>query len=459
MIGTARLWRLVQPRLVRILGDADKVAMAASSLAGFVIRAAGVVLMTVVTVLFTRIMGAEEYGRLAFLLSGSFIIVLFAGLGLPTASSRLVPRYLARQDRDTALHYLIAGLATVAVTSTIAAVAFAGLMKLLPSVFGAYDFPFSGILGLIVTIGLMRFASEASRAFGFQLSGFIAESIAVRVLLLLALAVYLFLGAHLSAGAALELYVAAQAAVVLGLVLLVLRRITPSVAAARWRSWRLYKGWLGVASVMLVTPVYYFLLFETDIVVLGLLAGPYDVGLYQVARRLAELTVFCAGAASSVGLPRLARAHAERRADRIQATVDVMNLISVGSTGMIVLALIAVGPFALQLFGPEFVAGYPILLVLAVGRLLAVLVGPVSDVLLMTGHHRRLGRINLAFAVVNLALNLALIPLIGALGAAIATSVASLSWNVWLYLLLRRLMPIDTSVVRRLWRGRVAAAA
>ena len=47
--------------------------------------------MTVVTVLFTRLMGAEEYGRLAFLLSGSFIIVLFAGLGLPTASNRLVP--------------------------------------------------------------------------------------------------------------------------------------------------------------------------------------------------------------------------------------------------------------------------------------------------------------------------------------------------------------------------------
>ena len=50
----------------------------------------GVVLMTVITILFTRLMGAEEYGRLAFLLSGSFILVLFAGLGLPTASVRVL---------------------------------------------------------------------------------------------------------------------------------------------------------------------------------------------------------------------------------------------------------------------------------------------------------------------------------------------------------------------------------
>ena len=190
---------------------------------------------------------------------------------------------------------------------------------------------------------------------------------------------------------------------------------------------------------MLVTPVYYFLLFETDIVLLGILAGPYEVGLYQVARRLAELTVFCAGAASSVGLPRLARAHAERRLDRVQSTIDVMNLISVGSTGLVVLALVAVGPFALQIFGPEFAQGYPALIVLALGRLAAVLLGPASDLLLMTGHHRRLGRVNLVFAILNLALNLALIPWLGGLGAAIATCTASVSWSAWLYLMARRL--------------------
>jgi O-antigen/teichoic acid export membrane protein len=450
--------QLLRPWLARLVGDSDSLAMATSSMAGFAIRAAGVLLMTVVTVLFTRLMGAEEYGRLAFLLSGSFIIVLFAGLGLPTASNRLVPRYLARGRVEAAGHYLVLGLAVVALMAAAGGAAFAVAMSLLPGIFGEYRFPVLAIIGLVVTVALMRFVSESSRGFGLSLAGFLAESITVRCLLLPALLTYLAAGLPLAAGPALNLYVAAQALAVVIVLILVARQVRLGRRSLRRRPWRLYRAWLGVSFVMLVTPVYYFLLFETDIVLLGILAGPYEVGLYQVARRLAELTVFCAGAASSVGLPRLARAHAERRQDRVQSTIDVMNLISVGSTGVVVLALVAVGPFALQIFGPEFAQGYPALIVLALGRLAAVLLGPASDLLLMTGHHRRLGRVNLTFAILNLALNFALIHWLGGLGAAIATCTASVSWSAWLYLMARRLTAIETCPLRRLQRRQQALA-
>jgi O-antigen/teichoic acid export membrane protein len=456
MMAPVRL--LLRPWLARLVGDSDSLAMATSSMAGFAIRAAGVLLMTVVTVLFTRLMGAEEYGRLAFLLSGSFIIVLFAGLGLPTASNRLVPRYLARGRVEAAGHYLVLGLAVVALTAAAGGAAFAAAMSLLPGTFGEYRFPMLAIIGLVVTVALMRFVSESSRGFGLSLAGFLAESITARSLLLAALLTYLAAGLPLAAGPALNLYVAAQALAVVIVLILVARQVRLGRRSLRRRPWRLYRAWLGVSFVMLVTPVYYFLLFETDIVLLGILAGPYEVGLYQVARRLAELTVFCAGAASSVGLPRLARAHAERRQDRVQSTIDVMNLISVGSTGLVVLALVAVGPFALQIFGPEFAQGYPALIVLALGRLAAVLLGPASDLLLMTGHHRRLGRVNLTFAILNLALNFALIHWLGGLGAAIATCTASVSWSAWLYLMARRLTAIETCPLRRLQRRQQALA-
>jgi O-antigen/teichoic acid export membrane protein len=114
--GAGRLGRLLPPRLAGLLAG-ESAALVASSAAGFAIRAAGVALMTLVTVLFTRLMGPEEYGRLAFLLSGSFIIVLFTGLGLPVASSRLVPRYLARGDEDAAAHYLAFSVAAIAAAS------------------------------------------------------------------------------------------------------------------------------------------------------------------------------------------------------------------------------------------------------------------------------------------------------------------------------------------------------
>ena len=451
--------RVASARLHALLGDADNLSMAASSVLAFVIRAAGVALMTLVTVLFTRLMGAEEYGRLAFLLSGSFIIVLFSGMGLPTASSRLVPRYLARGHKGTAAHYLLMGLAVVTLTAAFGGIVLALVFDLLPALFREYRFPLVGIVGLVVTISLMRFASETSRAFGLQLTGFIAESIAVRVILLAALAAIAAAGLPLRTGTALLIYVTAQALVVVAVVMLIMIRARPGAGVMRPRAMRLYRGWLGVSLVMLVTPVYYFLLFETDVLALGILAGPYDVGLYQAARRLAEFAVFCGGAASAVGLPRLARAHAERRPDKVQGTIDVMNLISVGSIVLIVIALVASGPFALRIFGPEFAQGYPVMLILAGGRLLAVLLGPSSDLLLMTGHHRRLGRVNFAFAAFNIALNVVLIPWLGAAGAAIATSTASVSWSAWLYVMSLKLTPIDTCALRRLWRQQASASA
>lgn len=453
------LRRLVPASVRRILVGSEGLLVVRSSLAGVTIRVLGVLLMTVVTVLFTRLMGAEDYGRLAFLLSGSFIIVLFAGLGIPTASSRLLPRYLARNDHGTAAHYLVAGLALLTVTATVAAAALSAFTAALPSVFADYRFAPLGVVGLIVTISLMRFVSEASRAVGLNLTGFIAESIAVRALLLVLLALFIATGARLSADQALILYVLAQAAVVAGVIGLMVRAVRPDRSAFRLRPRGLYRRWLGISSSMLVTPVFYFLLFETDVLVLGILAGPYDVGLYQVARRLAELSVFCAGAASAIGMPRLARAHAERRPDQLQATVDVMNLIALPSTALVAVALVAVGPFGLWLFGPEFEAGFPALLVLAFGRVLLVCFGPASDILLMTGHHRRLARVNGFFAAANLILNLILVPAFGSLGAAVATSTTAVCWNAWLYLLVRRHTPVETSVIRRFWLQRGATAA
>lgn len=457
-VGDGRVAALVG-HVRGLFGDHDGRAVLVTSMVSFVLRALGVVLITTVTILFTRLMGPEEYGRVAFLLSGSFIIVLFAGCGLPTASSRLVPRYLGRGRHAEAQHYLIFGLVFLGVLAAIVGAGFAAMLHGVPSWFGAYALSPWTLIGFVVSIALMRFVSECGRAFGFQFLGFAAEGVIARAFLLIALLIYLWLGSRPSAEVALFLWVLAQSVTVVIVVAVMLCRLRPDRTAIRRRPTRVYRAWLGTASMMLMTPIFYFLLFETDIIVLGLLAGPYDVGVYQVARRLAELAVFCSGAVSAVGLPRLARAHAERRTDRLQATVDMINLIGIVTTAGVVAGLVVLGPYGLALFGPEFSAGYTTLIVLAIGRLIAVMLGPASDLLLMTGHHQRLGRVNLFFAFLNLALNLLLVPALQSLGAAIATSIASVGWSICLYRIGRRHTAIETCVLRRMWSGGLTATA
>ena len=138
-----------------------------------------------------------------------------------------------------------------------------------------------------------------------------------------------------------------------------------------------------------------------------------------------------------------------RITDLIQATVDAVNGISLFSTVIIVLALGLLGPWALTLFGPEFGSGYLPMMMLAMARLVSVLFGPASDLLLMTGHHRLLGKVNLMCALLNIVLNLVLIPPFGIVGAAAATSVALVCWSAWLYCLSRRDTAIETCLIRR----------
>ncbi|MGD9510731.1 MAG: lipopolysaccharide biosynthesis protein [Geminicoccaceae bacterium] len=436
-------------RWSELLADRNHRYLLVHSFLGTLVRVVGVALMIVVTMLFTRLMGAAEYGKVAFLLSGSFVIVLLSGLGLPTASLRLLPRYAVRGRAALIGHYLAAGLLLTGAMAVIGGLCLSLVLALVPQLARDYGFPWFLVVGLVLSVALMRFASETSRACGLQQIGFAAESVGARAILLLMLGIYLLLGASLHADAAVTLWAVSQGAVATAVTAVVLWRVRPGADMLRLRPIRQYWGWLRISTVMLVTPVYYFLLFETDAVMLGVMAGPEHVGVYQVARRLAEFVVFCTAVASSVGLPRIAEAHAARRPDQIQATVDAVNGISLVSTVTIVLALGLLGPWALTLFGPEFGSGYLPMMMLATARLVSVLFGPASDLLLMTGHHRLLGKVNLMCALLNIVLNLVLIPPFGIAGAAAATSVALVCWSAWLYGLSRRDTAIETCLIRR----------
>ncbi|MBK5286320.1 MAG: polysaccharide biosynthesis C-terminal domain-containing protein, partial [Bacteroidia bacterium] len=88
------------------------------------------------------------------------------------------------------------------------------------------------------------------------------------------------------------------------------------------------------------------------------------------------------------------------------------------------------GEEVLNLFGKHFEAGKSTLMILIFGNMFNVIAGPAGYVLTMTGHER-LAFIAMSIScVLNIALNLILIPAYGITGAAIAVSFALLSWNI-----------------------------
>jgi O-antigen/teichoic acid export membrane protein len=115
---------------------------------------------------------------------------------------------------------------------------------------------------------------------------------------------------------------------------------------------------------------------------------------------------------------------------------ELQRLVRLAAFGVLATAipalvvLVILGSFVLRLFGPNFDAGYAALVTLCCGQLVNALAGSVGLLMSMTGHQKEAAGIVAVAAVLNVVLNLALIPRFGMVGAAVATATTTALWNL-----------------------------
>jgi O-antigen/teichoic acid export membrane protein len=169
---------------------------------------------------------------------------------------------------------------------------------------------------------------------------------------------------------------------------------------------------------------------RADILLVAAFAGFTAAALYAVAGRFVLVGQLVNQAIGFSVQPRLAELLTTRDSAGARALYQ-------SATGWLVLAawpaylLTAVfAPLYLGVFGPEYQAAWPVVVVLAGAMLVAVACGAVDTVLAMAGRTTwNLGNVTLALAVM-VGLGLVLVPRYGALGAAICFASATLVNNV-----------------------------
>jgi O-antigen/teichoic acid export membrane protein len=100
----------------------------------------------------------------------------------------------------------------------------------------------------------------------------------------------------------------------------------------------------------------------------------------------------------------------------------------------------------LRLFGPGFEQGYPVLLILTLGQLLSSFVGPVANLLNMTGHHILTARVQATGAILAIVFGLVFTRSSGSVGTAVAFSAATALGNAWLTIFVVHKLEIYPSV-------------
>jgi O-antigen/teichoic acid export membrane protein len=171
-------------------------------------------------------------------------------------------------------------------------------------------------------------------------------------------------------------------------------------------------------------------LIWVDTLLLGALRGQHDVGAYNVATRLVMLAVFVMAPINASFVPHLAHLlHTGRREEAARAYGSAARWILMLSMPSFIM-LVAFGEQLLGYFGPGFQTAAGVTAILSFGQLVSAAAGPCGTVLNMSGRVWLNMVDNVGVLVLNVGLNLLLIPSHGVLGAAVAWSTSLVVANV-----------------------------
>lgn len=199
-----------------------------------------------------------------------------------------------------------------------------------------------------------------------------------------------------------------------------------------------------------------------DTILLGIFRPSAEVGVYNVATRLVTLATFVMPAINSSFGPRIADLYHRGQ------TASLRRAYAAATSWILRLSLpafVAVVTFPrelLAIFGDGFRVGAAVTVILAVGKLVDAGTGPCGLMLNMSGRPLWNMVDNITVLVLNIVLNLLLIPRYGIVGSAVAWAISLGLVNVarlvqvWWAM---RMLPFDAGVLRGFVAGAAAFSA
>jgi O-antigen/teichoic acid export membrane protein len=209
------------------------------------------------------------------------------------------------------------------------------------------------------------------------------------------------------------------------------------------------RRWLASTIPMATTDGIRVLQTELTVVLLGLVVAPADVGYYRIATATAVMAAFASQAVAQVAIPIIPQLYAERDRPRLQNAVTAFAWAQLMGVLLLSLPLLLFpGQLIKFVFGASYLPAATPLRILVFGQLASAAFGPNTILLNMTHEERRLTRAVSIASGIGLVLVAILSVIAGATGAAVATVIWMLIWNLLTWADAKRFLGIETSVIR-----------
>lgn len=413
---------------------------------GSIVRGASVTLLVLITggvlLFFTQVLLAnwltiDDYGAYNFTLSLVEIFLLISCLGFPIGVVKLLSQYRATNQLGLFKGLLIRSRQLVLGSSTVLAVSaavgylmliHAGLLTPSPGLpLGFILLPMWSMV--LLYQGIARAEQTMLLAYGPQLVLRFALTMLIAFVIVSAAGQLTINTALIATAAALFLTVS----ITMFSYHWPRRTIQQSVIATFQT-----QAWLIFALPFFIKAGMSVIHKNIDIIILGTTLTKADVGIYTAAVSAVAFMEFVLLSVNSIFAPKISEFHAQGRLSELQQTLRQISHLLFWPNLILVGIVIAFGPFILSIYGAEFISAYTVLIVLALAQLANASAGSVGYILAMTGYARTNAIVFGAASVLNVILNLLLIPYLGINGAALATLITTAAWNATLHTLVVR---------------------
>ena len=410
----------------------------------FVLKISGLLLGFIMQVVFARVLGIEEFGLYSFVATLVMFISTMTILGIDKSIIRYLPQYTENKDINLLSSFVTWSLRKIffsILAASILLLIFEPVLALLPT-------PIGGILPFLM-VALVVVNTPTNYIVGILLamkkpvlSQFPLLMLKPFVIILCLIFAVFVMAIELDVADILVVNIFVSMAVLMIYVGFFFKykkfkiKLANKEHGSKREWWMTSVGFIGISISSLI-------ISQTDIIMIGSLHASKDVALYAVASKISGLLTFFLVSVNTVVAPLISEYyHGGKRAELIKI-IDISSKIIILTTASAAFVLIFFAQYVLLIFGDEYVYAKDVLVVLCVGHCINALTGPVSYIMSMTGYQNYVVKILAVSCVINIILNWILINEYGIIGAAYATAIATIFWNLSMYLVVLKKLNIN----------------
>ncbi|WP_448110022.1 flippase [Luteibacter jiangsuensis] len=399
------------------------------AIATLVLRLSSLGVAFVASILFARSIGPSGYGFYSTIIAWTTLLIIPAALGMPeyflrelaSVAPREMSRAIAWADRR------------LVVMGTAAGLLLAVPWRLFPDHGSGFGFIAAAPIPLLAALTQVR--QSALRQLGTSAAAVWPQALMLPLLILI-FAAFTWMSVGLNVTALVVATTLAHACAFLVTDLKLRQRIrhVQTGAPIQRRDYRIGAAlpFIGLAGLALLNT-------RVDILVLSTLSTSLETGVYSVATRIADVLLLPVTVVNLVISPAVARLHQAADRSKLQVLLTRSSRFALALTALpAAVLLLFADPIIEACFGDRYLGASTPLRILALAQILNASAGAVGMLLSMTGYEHSALRVGILSAILNLGLNVVLVPLFGGTGAAVGTAISLIAWRAGFYWVVRR---------------------